>query len=357
MPKFSKFMNIQRNNLLTIFILASAMLFSSCSTLLYTSIDVLRPAKISFPLDVDNITILNNALPQPENHGHTNKFLNATVQQATVNTDSLAIFALASFAESMAEKEFFNIISLRHESIKKGQDFQSVNYPLRETINQLSEHENDGVIALNRFVVEDQLGELYDPENGLYYAYLEAIYDYVWSVHFPSKNKIQSFNVKDTVYWEAEAYARQRAMNGLPERKDALIDGALISGSRIVDKFIPYWEEVDRYIFNFSNKKHKQGLDAVYIKDWDTAIHAWEDLLNTTKSQTKKIKTAHNISVVYEIKGDIQKAFEYSEKAMILFNDVVVFDYRSMLMLLEQYENIKQRKIELEIINEQLGTE
>lgn len=329
---------------------------SSCSKLLYTNIDVLRPAKISFPIETDNILILNNSLPQTPTYGHTNELFDNTQKEIQIKTDSLSIFALASFAEGMADKEFFNRITLLHESIKAGDNFLSVDYPDKSKIQELAEQEDaEAVIVLNRLLVSDKLGELYDPEYARYYAYLEAIYDYVWSVHFPDNHQIMTFNAKDTVYWEAEAYARQRALQSMPDRKNALIDGALISGDRMVDKFIPFWQEVDRYLFNFQNKKMKIGMAAFYEKKWGEAIDSWNSLLNSSKNKAIKIKTAHNLAVTHEIIGELEQAYQYSQQAIEVFMDMLLIDYRTLEIIMDYNEALKLRMQELEQINKQLG--
>jgi hypothetical protein len=52
--------------------LIGLLLFSSCTTMMYTSIDVLRPAKVSFDKNASNLLIVNNTVVQPNNIGHRN---------------------------------------------------------------------------------------------------------------------------------------------------------------------------------------------------------------------------------------------------------------------------------------------
>ncbi|HPM09415.1 MAG: DUF6340 family protein [Paludibacter sp.] len=340
----------------SIVIFLLGIFLTACSGMLFTSIDVLRPAKVNFPEDVNHLLIVNNSRPQPHTYGHTTELFDESNEAVSIETDSLALFSLASLSEAMAEKEFFSSIHLMHESIKKDSSFSEVTYPDRDYLVDLCRKEGaEGIISLNRIIVNDKLGELYDMSQALYIAYLEAIYDYNWSVHFPAKNQIYSFAAKDTVYWESESYYRERAVNGLPDRRDALIDGALISGRRSVSKFIPYWEQSDRYFFKFQDKKLKQGFDSLYVKNWDAAIDIWTDLLEKTSRKSKKIKTAHNLSVLYEIKGDIQQAYDYSNQAMDVYMDILLFDYRSILFVVQQNEFLRKRLAEMSLLNKQLG--
>ena len=48
---------------------------SSCTSTLFTSIDVLRPAKVSFDKSAKNLLIVNNTTIQPSSYGHTNQLI------------------------------------------------------------------------------------------------------------------------------------------------------------------------------------------------------------------------------------------------------------------------------------------
>lgn len=350
----SKMLRMNQINRIVI-ILVSAILLSSCSGMLYTTIDVLRPAKVSFPTEVNHLLIVNNAVPQPKTYGHKTVLFNENQKSNTIDADSLPVFALASFAESVLEKEFFSSVNLEHQTINKG-DFFSVSLPETSQLKDLTEkYGANGIIALNRILVHDQLGEIYNQENASFIAYLEARYEYNWSIHFPSKNHVFSLVTKDTVYWESESYSRQRAMNGLPDRRDALIDGALITGKRVVGQFIPYWEQADRYLFDMTDKIFKSGLDSVYVKNWNGAILIWEGLMKSTRNQSKRSKIAHNLSVLYEINGDIKQAYDYSSKALETFLNTTIFDYRQVMFVVDQNGILKARLDELELLNKQLG--
>ena len=342
----------------TFLVLITGVVFTSCSGMLYTTIDVLRPAKVSFPVDVNHLLIVNNTISQPASYGHKTELINEKQRNVSVDADSLPVFALASFAESVLEKEFFSTVNLVHESRNSGDNFFTVALPDNDTLKVLTDkYGANGLIVLNRLMVHDQLGEIYNQETASFIAYLEARYEYNWSIHFPSKNHVFSLTTKDTVYWESESYSRQRAFDGLPDRRDALIDGALITGQRVVNKFIPYWEQADRYLFELSDKKFKSGMDSVYVKDWDGAIRIWNDLIQNMKNQSQKGKIAYNISVLYEIKGDIKQAYDYSNRALETLLNAMVLDYRSLMFVVEHNEILKTRLEELELLDKQLGDE
>jgi hypothetical protein len=340
-----------------LFILA-VVIFSSCSSMLFTTIDILRPAKVTFPAEITSVALINNSAIQDPEYGHTIQLLNQQEKRIRINTDSLSIFCLASLAEGMAKKEFFSKVILEPDNINPGSSFHSVSIPRRSEVEDVQGRNRvDGIISLNRILVKDKQGEFYNQEYYTYVSYLEAYYETQWSVHFPSENKIYTFTENDTIYWESEDYSRQRALQGMPDRTNALIDGALIVGEKSVNRFIPWWDKVDRYFFYNQSKLFKQGMDAVYRKDWSTAALLWEEGLGSFKNNVRNGKLAHNLAVIYELKGDITKAKKYSDTALNFFMSSFATKYQHLATVLNYNEELAVRMQESAKVTLQLGEE
>jgi len=85
-----------------------------------------------------------------------------------------------------------------------------------------------------------------------------------------------------------------------------LVDGALYVGQNSIKRFVPYWDKSDRYFFNTSNKYMKQGMDSLYVKNWEAAISIWEKAMDKS-GRSLKAKLSNNIAVAYEITGILIK--------------------------------------------------
>lgn len=335
-----------------------AVVLSSCSGMLFTSIDILRPAKVTFPADATDIVLINNSVKQDPAYGHTTLLLNQQEKNEIVETDSLSVYCLAALTEGIIEKEFFGTVKLEPNSINSSNSFTLPAPPERETINQAATRNlANGIVSLNRILVNDQLGEIYDAEYNIYISYLEAFYETQWSVHFPLANKSYTFTAKDTVFWEAENYSRQKALQGLPDRRNALIDGALIVGEKTVNRLIPWWDRVDRYFFTTYHRLMKKGIEAVYRKDWAAAVKSWEEAYELKSSNTFKAKLSHNIAVVSEIQGDIEKAKRYSDLAFEYLSQSLFlqYDYNNMVTIANYNDELDRRLREISKVNLQLG--
>jgi hypothetical protein len=276
-------------------------------------------------------------------------------KNVSVNTDSLAIFCLSVLNEEFQKNEFFHVTQLNLSSVNVGNSFLSAKMPLMDTLKFMSQLYNaDVVLSLDKIKVNDRLADYYDNEGNYFYALLEANYETTWSVSYPKLNKSQSYTFKDTIYWDAESYQRKNALDALPNRYNALIDGALYVGQNMMKKLVPWWDKEDRYFFNINNKVVKQGLDSVYVKNWNAAIENWKNGLAKSNIPTQA-KMLHNMAVAYEISGDMPKAIETIKKSLAVYETASVMDYNHYLTIYQYGESLEKRKKEVENINLQLG--
>lgn len=330
--------------------------FTSCTRLLYTTLDVLRPAKVAFAADANNLLIVNNTVNQPAEYGHKNQLLNESPKNVLIKTDSMSIFCLGALTEDIEGKDFFSSVQLIPNTINKSKEFFSTERLTDETVNKLclSKHANV-ILSLDKIKVNDDLIEDYVPENSTYVSALELKFETTWSIHYLNKPNVNSIQFTDTVFWESESYYRKKAMADLPDREDALVDGALNVGHKVVNRFVPYWDKVDRYFFNPNVKLMRQGMDSVYVKNWKSAISLWEQEYNKTKSLWIQAQAANNIAIGYEITGDLDKALDYAIKAYYSIGKMTIVNYDSFARLSDYVNELAQRKNELAIIKKQLG--
>ena len=346
-----------KKNKLKLFILAlGAVFFSSCTGLLYTSLDVLRPAKVAFNPDANDLLIINNTVNQPSEYGHRTELLYETPKNVLIKNDSSSIFCLGALSEDLEGKDFFSSVQLIPNTINNGTDFFSFMTLSDEKVKELclANHANV-ILSLDKIKVNDDLTENYLTESSSYLTTLVFKFETYWSIHYLNNPEVTSVQYTDTVYWESESYFRKNAMNELPDRNDALVDGALNIGHKTVNRFIPYWDKVDRYFFNPGNKLMKQGMDSVYVKSWKSAISLWETEYNKTKTAKLKAQAANNIAIAYEITGDLDKALNYATQAYYSIGKMTIIDFESFIRLSDYINELTQRKNELLILKEQLA--
>jgi len=349
---------MKTNKLKLIILVFGTVFLSSCTTtLLYTSLDVLRPAKTVFIPEATNLLIVNNAVTQPAENGHKTQLLNEKAKRVALPNDSLPIFCLGALKEDIEAKNFFSTVQLIPNTVNPGKDFNIIKRLNTDSVKNLcSTYNADVILSLDRIKVNDESIEYYVNENSTFLSTLDIKLETYWSIQYPNKPELRnSIQFKDTLYWESESLVRKKAMSGLPKRTDALIDAALNAGQKSVNRFIPYWEKVDRYFFNSYNKFMKQGMDSVYVKNWDAAIGCWEKAIEKSKNSRIQAQAQNNIAIAYEILGDIDKALDYANQSYYSFFQLSISDFDSLNRLTDYLTDLTQRKNEIEILKKQLG--
>lgn len=347
---------MKTHRLKIIFIAFGTIFLSSCTNLLYTSLDVLRPAKVAFAPEAKNLLIINNTVVQPPEIGHVTQMLNENPRDILLQSDSLSVFCLGALTEELNGKNFFSSVLLIPESKNKSGNFNQISHLNADSVNNLCFSKNaDAILSLDKIKVNDDLSEFYLPETSTFLSTLEVKYETSWSIYYPNKPEIATLQFKDTVYWESESYFRKKGFNKLPNRGDALIDGALNVGQKSVNRFVPYWEKVDRYFFNPYNKLMKRGMDSVYVKNWKSAIEIWESALKKTNNKLIKAQATNNIAIAYEILGDIDKALEYATQSYYSLGTLIFIDSDSFFRIAEYINELTQRKNDIAKLKIQLG--
>ena len=323
--------------------------------MLYTTLDILRPAKVEFAPHVENLLIVNNSKVQPTDVGHTIISLNGQTQKVETQTDSVALFCLSVLTEEIEMTDFFASVDLLLNSINYGQNFNSVTPLQRMTVEELCKtHDVDAVLSLDHVAAKSEVQEYYDSSWMQFTAVMATLYETFWSIHYPNKIGTTAVHFKDSLFWESESYNRAKALEALPDRQHALIDGAMLAGQNSAKRFVPYWEKGDRYFFDSNKKLMKQGMDSVYVKNWEGALDCWERVFNSTKNMKLQAEAANNIAIANEILGNYDKALEYTQTAFDTFNSQVLIDYELLIRLLAYSYELQRRKNEIELLNKQL---
>ncbi|MFT3754193.1 MAG: DUF6340 family protein [Paludibacter sp.] len=329
---------------------------TSCTELLYTSLDVLRPAKVTFAPTANNLLMVNNTSLQPSNVGHRTELLNQKTKNISIDTDSIPLFCLGALNEELENNGFFSSVKLLPNSLNPSTNFSIINPLDSATVKKLCDNNQANVIlSLDKIKVNNDISEYYINETSSFLAIFEVRYETFWSIRYPNSTETSSVQFKDTIYWENESYIRRKVMDGLPKRMDGIIDGALNVGRKSTSRFLPYWEKADRYFFNSSNKYLKQGISHVYYKEWDKAIASWERALSTSKNTMTLAHAANNIAIAYEIKGNIEKAIEYATLSCSFFEKSYFQDYKAIVQAYNYIEELDHRQEDITILKKQLG--
>gem|GEM_PF-344576 len=345
------FLSRKSNRKMLCFCLILMPMICSCSTpRMFTTLDILQPAEVTFLPQVQNVLIVNNAPTQPYDWGHYD-FNNYGSQPVGtfLRFDSAAIFCAASLRENLEAKEFFNSVSMSQTNANMSGKFDIITPLSNETVLFLCNlYKTDAVISLDQIKTYDYLTKYTD--EGV--SSLDVKIETRWSIHYPYDTLQMAKSFTDEFSWEENNYKK------LPNRYDALVDACILTGSNVADRMIPRWEKQDRYFFAPKKPLFQQAMDSVTHRNWTAAIRLWSQAADETKSNSLKMQAMNNIAIAYEILGDLDNAILFAEKAAKFYPQITTFSdsgNEELLDAIHYYELLKQRKQEIKILDKQLN--
>ncbi len=296
----------------------------------YFSIEERYPAERSELMNSQRILVVNNALKQPEDFGHTTIVDGENIGNSEIDLTSSVLHCLFSTTQTMETTAQFDAVELLDISQNTSTNYYSRQKLTHSKAEQLcADYQADALLILNQLVLYDVL-ESFPTEEGTYYAYLQAYTQSHWTIHYAGQTREITINQADTLLWESQLhYTRAQSISDLPSRQEALLYLARDLGNRIGSSFAPSWQNSRRYIYE--TKELQAGLDAFRYQKWEEAIDCWQEVLRgegdeamRREAKGKEYKKATacataNIAIAYEILGDYALACDYAQRAIRLF--------------------------------------
>ena len=300
----------------------------------YFSIDEYRDAERDALRGVSRVLVVNNALVQPNDFGHSSVFDGNNKSNISVDLDRALLYSLFSLTRAMEESGALDAVELLDISQN-----HSTNYYSREAMspvavnNLLKTYDVDALLVLNQLVLYDVL-EAFEGYDGAQYAYMQAFAQSHWNVYYAdARRRGQVITHADTLVWEAnKGYTRSQVLEQLPDRQEALLYLASTLGANMGKSLVPNWVSVNRYLYNHDNEHVQAGLEAFRYQRWEKAIGHWQLVLGSgveSNVESRKLKVkedkkaaavaAANIAIAYELLGDYALACDYASEASRLF--------------------------------------
>ena len=290
---------------------------SSAQQQWYFSVDERYPAERKQLQGKQRILVVNNALNQPSDFGHTTMVDGESHGNVEVNLSRSVLYCLFSATQSMELTGEFDAVELMDISQNHSTNYYSRTPLTFSQAEQLcADYQSDALLTLNQLVLYD-IVESFPTDNGTYYAYLQAYAQSHWTIHYAGQSREVSFTQADTLLWESNRhYTRTQSLSDLPSRQEALLYLSRELGQRIGSSFAPSWQTTRRYIYELPDLH--AGLGSFRMQRWNSAINQWITILDS-KDKKAAACAAANIAIAYEMLGDYASACDYAQRAIRLF--------------------------------------
>ena len=283
----------------------------------YFSVDERYPAERKQLQGKHRILVVNNALTQPQDFGHTTILDGENKGNINIDLSRSILYCLFSTTQTMEATGEFEAVELMDISQNHSTNYYSrtpLTFSQAERLG--ADYQADALLALNQLVLYDVL-ESFPTEEVAYYAYLQAYAQSHWTIHYAGQPREITFTHADTLLWESNLhYNRAQSLSDLPSRQEALLYLARELGNRIGSSFAPSWQTTRRYIYELPELQ--VGLDAFRLQRWNISINQWITIVDSKDKKAAACATA-NIAIAYEMLGDYASACDYAHRAIRLF--------------------------------------
>lgn len=336
----------------TLFFL-SIVIFTSCATMEIIKVNVQKPAQITLPASVQNVTIINNAATQPDTIGHTKKERLKQEETMSVSSDSINFILVEALAQFMNDEGFYNQVIPYDESLRSDNLFLLETAIDTSSIKKIIEETNaDALISVDRFNTKSKLSQIW--RYGLVFNTLEVKMQAKFRVYSTDGKLIGSpILFQDSIYWDSS-----NPDVVFPSSEEALKQAAIYTADKMVKAFIPFWQLQNRWYYTNNGSKMREASQRISKNDWRGAAVIWGDLFYNEKNDHEKAKLASNISLANEMLDDIENAltwanisYEFFEK----YKDKNAINEENFMRIKAIKEELERRINEFEKLDIQKG--
>jgi len=342
------------------------------------SIDYMVPAKFTFPSDIKKVGVVNNV----------NSFTDAKI----VPTDSVSFYnsitktdyfrgnsklATESLAEALAEENYFDLVLINDSALRANDIFAREAKLSQTEVKELASSMNvDMIVALEDFIIKSvrKIVPLYYDE---FWGTVDAnVYTQV-SLYIPERQTaMTTITAKDSVFWETYRSTPMQAMSSLISEEKLIEESSVVAGQTPVKLLLPYWETSSRFYYANGSADLRDAATFVSKNQWDDAYALWKktyDKVKDKKKSKKKMMSAYNIALYYEMKDDYENAILWANEALEAADKVEKVsdkkgeivrlsadetpNYRAILLYNKELDKRKENFVKLNIQTERLKTE
>jgi hypothetical protein len=324
----------------------------SCNTVKEISIEVLIPAEVTIPPDVQSVTFVNRSYTPWLAIDSIDTIRRPVNELFIIDTLLNNKFFLGVF-EALNSSPLFNIeelnvIQLRRKDPMRfpGPLSEFEMYSIGDTIQA------DCIICLEGYRVTDTLAVAsdwrhyyYDEDGGIFFVenvvfFVEGTIQWrIYDVLNPAI--IDEFISTDTIEWTANGDFIQQALNELPEVVDGYREYAYQRGYDFGMRISPTWSKVKRFYFISGNRNMRKAGEYANTGKWEEAAELWKEE-SDSDDKKNRAKAAFNLALYSERKDLLIPAIDWAKKSYETINEKFTKTYIDIL------EQRKLNKLKLE---------
>jgi len=319
-----------RNNLFLALFIMIIILNTSCRPMKEITIDVLRPAKVTLPGEIERISFANRSY-QP--------YLSRSARDTALRSPR-DLYVIDTIFQSMHFNGLFDALGNelvydvddRLILVKRRSD--STRFPDPLTLKQIHQITDtsitDALFSLDGYVLRDSVFYWYSYKTYQYEVFFMITGKVLWRIYdVHSGSVLDEHYVIDTLEWGAAGPSVSLAALDLPAVTDNYRKFSYQSGKKYGLRLTPDWYDEKRYFYTGSWDMG-YATRQVTEDDWEEALKVWKEL-SGLKRKRISAKAAFNTALYYEMEDRLVPALDWAKKSKELHDFDLTGEYIKLL--------------------------
>jgi len=329
-------------------------LFGSCTNTV--RLQVMRPAVIDVPKDIQALTTANRY--KPDKPHRVINVLEGLISGEGIGTDRRGAEAsLDAFSNVLMQSPRYKFARLAIDLKGTGTANFPDPLPVEEVRRLCQMAKADAIVTIEAFDSDSRLNygtvtrrETRNNES------VDVIYNTVnagirvtvgWRMYRASDGSIvDQYRMVETINFNREGRTKEEAVSRLPNQESMTQEVGRVTGDLYATRISPAWFWVNREYFGKIKKAPgvKMARNSARVNDWEGAARIWKQYTSNPDAKIAK-KAMFNMAVACEVLGDLPAAIDWTEKS-----------YKIGLNRALTYNGVlRQRLFEQERLNNQLS--
>lgn len=319
-------------------------LLSSCATVKYAPLDVKKAAQITFPENIVNITIVDNA-----GMVMTDSIIKAKdLDVETVLQGKTKDVFVQSLTQFLKEDNYFYGVNFYPRIFNENIKYDTQGILLSSTIQKIAkETDADAILSIDLVNCSYQKALIRD-NYGFFFSGIQGEIDL--SIRIYDKN---GNNLANPITFKDSQLLGSRLGEVL--YSGAYEDFALQASENVLHMLIPYWEQQERYYYLGKSKQMKEAEEYAKDNQWAMAARHWGTAYEETDKSKQKAQLAANIALANEYLDDVDNAVTWIR---IASNDISEYVNTTEYTYINWYKlRLLERQQSRDKLLEQIGVE
>lgn len=311
----------------------SCLLLGGCASIYsVVEFEVLEPATVRFPDQVQQLIFLNRAPLTPDVWDEANQ----------EELDARQLVLLDTLINNNLNRSIQQV--LRNSPIQRFQypiwlnDRRTDTMALEDRILTKREVDNicdtiggDAVISMEYYFVglQEHYDYFLDDPTEIQNRYFQVFNRIKWNIHLPGRpTPFDSYVTSDTLYYPSIDNGSWVGtyISGPEMVRDLFFE----SGYRYGMYLVPVWNRTTRYLYRGKGDSLKLAVRHTDVGDWEAAYSIWEELTESPDS-VAAAKAFYNLAIYYELEDRLDTASIMVDRALELDSLELVRNYREEL--------------------------